>query len=65
MIRGKNFVIYWAGKGYNATILSAKMESYFGPSAPSYSWVTKWLRGLKRLEDICEPGEGSGRPKIH
>jgi hypothetical protein len=32
---------------------------YFGFSAPFYSWVAKWLRGMKRSEDVFELYEGS------
>jgi DNA-binding transcriptional ArsR family regulator len=59
----KNFLMYWTEKGHNAMIISAKMESYFGSSAPSYSWITKWLQALKIGEDILEPCERSGRPQ--
>jgi hypothetical protein len=59
----KSLLMYWADKGHNATIISAKKESYFGSSAPSYSWVTKWLLALKRGEDISESCEPSGRPQ--
>jgi hypothetical protein len=63
MVRKKNLLMYWAGKGHNVAIISAKMESYFGPSAPSQFWVTQWLRELKRGEDVFEPYEHSGRPQ--
>jgi hypothetical protein len=62
MMREKNLLMYWADKGHNAMIISAKMENYFGPSAPSYSWVTRWLRALKRGEDIFEPWKRFDRP---
>jgi hypothetical protein len=39
------------------------MESDFGSSAPSSSWVTKWLRVLKRGEDIFKPCGHSNRPQ--
>jgi hypothetical protein len=38
------------------------MEGYLGASAPSYPWVTKWLRGLGRGENIFELNELLGRP---
>jgi hypothetical protein len=33
----KSLLMYWADKGHNATVISAKMETHFGSSAPSYS----------------------------
>jgi hypothetical protein len=39
------------------------MESDCGSSAPSSSWVTKWMWVLKRGEDIVKPCERSGRAK--
>jgi hypothetical protein len=57
----KSLLMYWADKGQNATIISAKMESYFGSSAPSYSLVTKWPWVLKRGESTFELCERSGR----
>jgi hypothetical protein len=59
----KSLLMYWADKNHNAAITSAEMESYFGSSVPSHSWVGKWLRALKRGEDIFEPCERSGRPQ--
>jgi hypothetical protein len=46
MMREKSLLVYWTDKDRNATIISAKMESYFGSSAPSSSWVTKWVRAF-------------------
>jgi DNA-binding transcriptional ArsR family regulator len=55
--------MYWADKGHNPMIISTKMESYFRSSGPSYSWVPKWLRALKRSENIFEPRRRSGMPQ--
>jgi hypothetical protein len=63
MLQAKSLLVYWASKGHNATVIFAKMGGYFGGSAPSYPWVTKWLRALTRGEDIFEPNERSGRPE--
>jgi hypothetical protein len=63
MMGEKSLLVCWAGKSRNAMIISAKMESYFGSSAPSYSWVMKCLQALKRGEDIFEPYGRSDRPQ--
>jgi hypothetical protein len=63
MMGKKRLFMHWADKGHNATTTSAKIESYFESSAPSYFWITKWLRALKRGEDISEPCERSGTPQ--
>jgi hypothetical protein len=63
MRREKSSLTYWADKGHNAMIISAKMESYFGSSASSHSWDTKLLRALKRGEDVFEPCERFGKPQ--
>jgi hypothetical protein len=63
MMREKNLLMYWADKNHNAIIICGKMESYFGSSDPSYSWVLEWLRALKRGGDIFEPCERSGMPQ--
>jgi hypothetical protein len=56
----KSVIVYWADKGHHATTISAKMESCFGASTPSYFWPPKLLRALKRGEDIFELCERSG-----
>jgi hypothetical protein len=61
MIRERSLFVHWADKGCNATIISAKKKNHFGSSAPSYSWVTKWLFALKRGKDVFEPCECPGR----
>jgi hypothetical protein len=61
MAREKSLLMDWADKGHNATIISAKMETYFGSSTPSYSWHTKWLHESKGGKDIFEPRERSDR----
>jgi hypothetical protein len=63
MMHERSLFISWADKSHNATIISAKMESYFGSSTSSYYWVTKWLWALTRGENIFEPCERSGRPQ--
>jgi hypothetical protein len=63
MVSEKNLLMYWADKCQNATIISGKMESCFGSSAPSYFWGTKLLLALKRDEDIFEVYERSGKPQ--
>jgi hypothetical protein len=63
LLREKNLLGYWADKGHNATIIFMKMEDSFGPSVLSSSGVTKWLRVLRRGEDIFEQCECSGRPE--
>jgi hypothetical protein len=62
MMREKSLLRYWVDKGHSATIVSARMENYFGSSVPSCSWVTKGLRAPKRGEDTVEACERSGRP---
>jgi hypothetical protein len=63
MMYEKSLLIYRTDKGHNATIISAKMEGYFESSAPSYFWVTKSLRPLKRGENMFEPWARSGMPQ--
>jgi hypothetical protein len=63
MMREKSVLMYWAGKGHTATIIFAKMETFFGASTPSYSFGAKWLRELKRGKDIFRPCERYGRPQ--
>jgi hypothetical protein len=55
MMDEKSLFIYWADKVHTAAIISAKMEGHFGFSASSYFGGAKWLRALKRGEDIFEP----------
>jgi hypothetical protein len=62
-MREKSLLMHWADKGNNVMVISAKMKSYFGSSAPSSSWVTKWLQGLERGKDIFEPCQPSARPQ--
>jgi hypothetical protein len=47
MTHEESLFIYSADQGQSATIF-VKKENHFGFSALSYSWVTKWLRALKR-----------------
>jgi hypothetical protein len=63
MMNEKSMLMYWPDKGRNATIISAKMESSFGLSVASYSWVMKWLRMLKRKKNIFKPCERSDKPQ--
>jgi hypothetical protein len=63
LLQAKSLLVHWADKGHSANTILAKMEGRVGASAPSYLWVTQWLRGLRRGEDISEPNERLGRPK--
>jgi hypothetical protein len=65
MMSEKSLLLYWADKGYNATIISAKIANDFGSSAPSNSWVTKWLRALKRASTFSNRVSALTGPKIH
>jgi hypothetical protein len=63
MLQERSLIVYWAGKGHNATIILAKMKDDFGASAPSHPWVTKWPRAVRRGNNISEPNEHSDRPE--
>jgi hypothetical protein len=63
MAPAKSLFMHWVDKAHNATVVSATMESDFVFSAPSDSWVPKWLWALKRGEDIVQLCERSGTPQ--
>jgi hypothetical protein len=63
VVHEKSQLVYWADKVHNVTTFFGKLEGFFDPSAPSYPLATRWLRALRRAEEIFELNERSGPPE--